>query len=125
MPLGTVKHWRNSAVGYKRPGLISARVILLDNARPHSAAQTQDKIAALRWERLAHPPYSPDSAPSDFHVALKELHGRRFQIDAEVQAAMRTVLKGLSPEFFADGFDKLMQRWDKCLNVGGNYVDKY
>jgi histone-lysine N-methyltransferase SETMAR len=117
-----------SAVPHKRPGLLSAGVILLDdNARPHSAAQTQDKIAALRWERLARPPYGSDLAPSDFHLfpaRKRELHGRRFQTDAEVQAAVTTVLKSLSPEFFAEGFDKLIQRWDKWLNVGGNYVEK-
>jgi hypothetical protein len=52
------------------------------------------------------------------------LHGRRFQSDAEVQAAVTTVLKGPSLEFFAEVFDKLVQRWDKCINVGGNYVEK-
>jgi histone-lysine N-methyltransferase SETMAR len=117
-----------SAIRHNSPGLLSVGFVLLDDkARPNWAAQTQDKIAAWRWERLAHPPCSPDLAPSDFHLLptlKRELHGRRFQPDAEGQAAVTTVLKGLSPEFFAEGFDKLVQRWDKWLNVGGNYVEK-
>jgi hypothetical protein len=30
------------------------------------------------------------------------------------------------PEHFcAAGFDALVKRWDKCVNVGGGYVEKY
>jgi hypothetical protein len=27
--------------------------------------------------------------------------------------------------FYAAGFDTLVKRWDKFINVGGGYVDKY
>jgi hypothetical protein len=29
---------------------------------------TQERIQELKWELLEHPPYSPDLAPSDFHL---------------------------------------------------------
>jgi histone-lysine N-methyltransferase SETMAR len=38
------------------------------------AAHTVDTLRALKFELLNHPPYSPDLAPSDFHLfgPLKE-----------------------------------------------------
>jgi hypothetical protein len=27
-------------------------------------------------------------------------------------------------DFYAAGFDTLVKRWDKCINVGGGYVEK-
>src|SRR3954469_23682395 len=39
-----------------------------DNARPHTVKMTKEKLQALGWEVLPHPPYSPDLAPSDFHL---------------------------------------------------------
>jgi len=42
----------------KRRGLLSKRVLLLHNARPHTAAHTVDTLCALKFEVLKHPPYS-------------------------------------------------------------------
>jgi hypothetical protein len=33
-------------------------------------------------------------------------------------------LRQQSKDFYATGFDKLVKRWDKCINVGGGYVHK-
>jgi histone-lysine N-methyltransferase SETMAR len=72
-----------------------ARGVLLhpDNARPHTSRATQERIQDLQWELLEHPPYSPDMAPSDFHLfGLPENHlgGKRFTdnevVEAEVAA---------------------------------------
>jgi hypothetical protein len=27
-------------------------------------------------------------------------------------------------DFYPAGFDALVKRWDKCINVGGGYVEK-
>ena len=57
------------AVRRKRPGLLKKDVILRhDNAPPHRARQTVQKIEEMGWELLQHLPYSPDLAPSDFHL---------------------------------------------------------
>jgi histone-lysine N-methyltransferase SETMAR len=45
-------------------------VVLHENARPYTAAATQDLIATFGWEKFDHPPDSPDLAPSDFHLLL-------------------------------------------------------
>ena len=57
------------AIRSKRRRLLSKRVFLLrDNVCPHTDAQTVDTLRALKFEVLKHPPYSPDLAPSDFHL---------------------------------------------------------
>ena len=59
------------AVRRKRPGLLKKCVILQhDNAPPHRARQTVDKIEKMGWELLQHPPYSPDLVPSYFHLFI-------------------------------------------------------
>jgi hypothetical protein len=66
-------------------------------------------------------------APSDFHSfpKLKEfLGGRRFKSDEEVKDAIKEWLNGLAVEVYDEGVQKLVTRYDKCLNVCGNYVEK-
>ena len=48
-----------------------------DNAWLHTARSTVATMHDLSFECLPHPPYSPDLAPSDFHVfgPLKEAMG--------------------------------------------------
>ena len=41
---------------------------LHDNAPAHRALVTQKKLAYLGFHCLDHPPYSPDLAPSDYHL---------------------------------------------------------
>ena len=112
----------------KRRGLQSRGVILLqDNARPHTAARTLAKIEDLGWKLLTHPPYSPDLAPSDFHLfgPLKEsMKGIHFQTDEEVKAAVSNWLRTQSTEFYAKGIDNLISRWNKCVAKEGDYVEK-
>ncbi|GFV27234.1 histone-lysine N-methyltransferase SETMAR [Trichonephila clavipes] len=60
----------NAAIKEKRPALASRKGIVFhhENARPHTAMVTQQKLNALGWEVLDHPPYSPDIAPSDYSM---------------------------------------------------------
>jgi hypothetical protein len=37
---------------------------------------------------------------------------------------VRKWLRQQSKYFYAAGFDALVKRWDKCINVGGVYVEK-
>jgi hypothetical protein len=74
-----------------------------------------------------HLPYSLDLAPSDFHLfgPLKNhLGGKCFTYDNEVQTEVQKSLRQESKVFYAAGLDALVKRWDKCINVGGGYVEK-
>ncbi|GJQ66726.1 hypothetical protein Trydic_g4671 [Trypoxylus dichotomus] len=48
---------------------LTARIVLLhNNARPHTAAQTRGLIIGFDWKKLDHPPYSPDLVPGDYYL---------------------------------------------------------
>jgi hypothetical protein len=73
------------AIQNKRCGMLSWGVVMLhENSRPHTATTTQDLITTFGWEQFDRPPYSPDLAPSAFHVFLHMktlLGGQRFHDD--------------------------------------------
>ena len=77
------------AIKTKRVGLLTASVVLLhENARPHSAGETCDLITKFGWDCLPHPPYSPNLAPSDYHLfpALKlHLGASHFNTNEELR----------------------------------------
>jgi transposase len=62
-------------------------LLLHHNARPHSAAATVNLLNSWGWEILPYPPYSPDLAPSDFHLFPKKKHlrGQHFHSNEDVQ----------------------------------------
>ena len=43
-------------------------IFLHDNAPSHTAKRVKETIETFNWEILAHAAYSPDSAPSDYHL---------------------------------------------------------
>ncbi|GFV32291.1 histone-lysine N-methyltransferase SETMAR [Trichonephila clavipes] len=116
------------AIQNKRRGLLTSGVLLLhDNARPHSAINTQNLIRSFGWEQIDHPPYSPDLAPSDFHLFLylKEFFGgKRFDTADEVKEEIQDLLSSQAADVYDLGIQKLVERYDKCLNKYGEYVEK-
>jgi len=43
-------------------------ILLYDNAPSHTAKPVKETIEAFGWETLSHAAYSPDLAPSDYHL---------------------------------------------------------
>ncbi|PNF43068.1 hypothetical protein B7P43_G02717 [Cryptotermes secundus] len=81
-------------------------IILHDNARPHAACHTLEAIAKMGWEVLPRPSYSPDLAPSDYHLfgfVKHQLRGQRFEgfeTRKAIQKAMRQCLRMAGTEFY-------------------------
>ena len=119
----TILRKRRAAIRRKRPGLLTKGMLLLhDNARPHSANQTTETLRSFKWEVLQHPPYSPDQTPSDFHLfgPLKE----RFPDDDAVERAVCAWFRQHTQELYGAGCQGFVKRWDKCLNLYGDCVEK-
>ncbi|GFX55296.1 histone-lysine N-methyltransferase SETMAR [Trichonephila clavipes] len=116
------------AIQNKRRGLLSSGVVLLqDNACPHTAVRAREVLRKFKWDVFQHPPYSPHLAPSDYHLftAMKKwLGGKHFADDEELKNAVSHWFKSQAAFFYAEGIGKLVQRYDKCLNNGGDYVEK-
>lgn len=116
------------AIQNRRRGMLSKGVnILHDNARPHVARQTVAVLQEFQWNIITHPPYSPDLAPSDYHLfpKLKEhLAGRRFSSDDEVKDEVQRFLNNMAASWYDMGIQKLSQRLQKCIDRNGDYVEK-
>ena len=100
--------------------------LLQDNAPPHRAAVTQEAIADSGIELLRHPPYSPDLAPSDFFLfpeMKRDLKGRRFNDENQIQTVSEEWLASKPPHFYSQGLFKVKARWQKCINLNGSYVE--
>ena len=98
-----------------------------DDAPPHRARQTVEKVEEMGWELLQYPPYSPDLAPSDFHSfgPLKEsLGGIKFENNEDVQQHVLQFLRTADKDFYAAGFSRLVERWERCIELQGDYVEK-
>jgi histone-lysine N-methyltransferase SETMAR len=65
----TIKKKLRRAIENKRPGMLTYGVVLPhDNAHPHKAVRSRELVGHFNWELSDHPPYSPDLAPSDYHL---------------------------------------------------------
>ena len=66
------------------------------------------------------PPYSPDLTPCDFCLFPK-LRGCRCETTEEMKEAVTKVIDTLTQEHFHGAFQKLLERYNKCIAAGGDY----
>ncbi|KAG5325201.1 LAMA1 protein, partial [Pseudoatta argentina] len=98
--------------------------LLHDNARPHVAKPVKTYLETLKWEVLPHPPYSPDIAPSNFHLFRSMAHGladRRFHSYEEAQKWIDSWIASKDMSFFRRGIHVLPERWEKVVSSDGQY----
>ncbi|GFV11175.1 histone-lysine N-methyltransferase SETMAR [Trichonephila clavipes] len=92
-----------------------------------SLTSSREFIESFGWEVLDHAPYSPCLAPSDFRhfrYLKHSLGGKCFSYNEEVKAALNSWLSDQAADYFEEGFQHLVLRYDKCINKLGNYVEK-
>jgi histone-lysine N-methyltransferase SETMAR len=118
------------ALNNKRPKWAEERGkvrLLHDNARPHVAKKTRQKLEKFRWHVLPHPAYSPDLNPTDYHLfseLARHLKEKQFDDYEEVRVEVGNFFNALPAKFFEKGIWDLPRRWETVIESDGAYVLK-
>ena len=72
---------------------------------------------------VPQPPYSRDLAPCDFWLFPK-LRGCRYETFEEMKEAVTKVIDMLTQEDFYGASQKVLERWNKCIAAGGDYLER-
>jgi hypothetical protein len=86
---------------------------------------TKATIRELDWEILPHPPYSPDLAPSDYHLFSSLSNNLRrvsFNNNAELQNWLDDIFAFKPADFLKRGIENLPERWENVVNNGVEYI---
>ena len=97
-----------------------------DNARPHVAQPVKTYLETLKWDVLPHPPYSPDIAPSDYHLFRSMTHGladQKFSSVEEIKKWVDSWIASKDEEFFRHGIRMLPELWEKVVASDGRYCE--
>ena len=101
-------------------------IFLHDNAPLHTSKMVRNYLETLNWEVLPHATYSPDVAPSDYHLfssmghALAEQH---FDSYEDVRKWLDDWFALKEKGFFWRGVQKLPERWKKYVASEGKYFE--
>ncbi|GFO33979.1 histone-lysine N-methyltransferase SETMAR [Plakobranchus ocellatus] len=69
----------------------------------------------------------PDLAPSDFHLfgpLKRHLGGMVLETEDDLISELRNWFDNLDVDFFRVGINSLLSRWQKCIDLHGDYVEK-
>ena len=81
-----------------------------------------DYLTKIGIKTVPQPPYIPDLAPCDFWLFPK-LRGCRYETIEEMKEAVMKVIGTLTQEDFHGAFQKLLERYNKCIAAGGDYFE--
>ena len=93
----------------------------------HKSRVAQAAIRECKFEQFNHLPYSPDLAPSDYYLfrnLKSHLRGTRFRDNDELKAATEDWFEDQIDGFYFKGIDCLKEKWAKCFEVKGDYIEK-
>ncbi|KOC63732.1 Histone-lysine N-methyltransferase SETMAR [Habropoda laboriosa] len=110
----------------QQPALMNRKgpILLNDNARPHVASITVQKLLQLDINVLPHSPYSSDLSPTDFHFfcSLNSfLAQKRFGKQEDIKNAFQQFLSLRDSDFYIRGINALVIRWQKCIEHYESY----
>ena len=67
-------------------------------------------------------PYNPDLAPSHFCL-FPTFRDCRYETTEEIKKIVTKVIDTLTQEDFHGAFQKLLERYNKCIATGGDYFE--
>ena len=93
-----------------------------DNTPVHNSILVTDYLTKMDIKTVPQPPYRPDLAPCDFWLFPK-LRGCRYERIEGMKEAVTKVIDTLTQEYFHRSFQKLLERYNKCIAAGGVYFE--
>ena len=72
--------------------------------------------------QVPQPPYIPDLAPYVFRLFPK-LRGCCYETIGEMKEAVTKVIGTLKQDDFHGALQKLLERYNKCIGIGGDYFE--
>ena len=115
----------SSKVTQKRPSSTTNGIKLHhDNARPHINDIVFDYLQEEKIKVMAHPPYSPDLAPSDFWLFnyLRRSLGTYPDVTS-LGKAITKELNSIPIQEYQKTFQKWIQRMRFCIEHHGDYFE--
>ncbi|GBM28446.1 hypothetical protein AVEN_33900-1 [Araneus ventricosus] len=114
------------AIFGKRRNKFRRKVVFFhqDNSRSHVSTMTGRTLYKLKWDLMQHKPYSPGMTPSDLYLfSHLQLHldGALFSSNGEIMNEVHLFLDSRTPQFFAEGIEKLPKRWQTIVDFIGDY----
>ena len=98
---------------------------LPDNARPHVAKSTREKLLKLGWVTIRNPPCSPDLAPTDYHLfrsLSNHLREKKFDNEDDLKTDLDDFFREKSLDFYERGILTLPVRWRQVIDSNGAYI---
>ena len=93
-----------------------------DNAPVHNSILVTDYLSKMGIKTVPHPPYSSDLVLCDFWLFPK-LRGCHYETIEERKEAVMKVIDMLTQEDFYGAFQKLLERYNKCIAARGDYFE--
>ncbi|CAF1471208.1 unnamed protein product, partial [Adineta ricciae] len=84
-----------------------------------------EKLLKLGWITLPHPPYSPDLAPTDYHLfrsLSNYLSEKKFDDKNDLRTELANFFAQKSQDFYEHGIFSIPTRWQQVLGSDGGYI---
>ena len=94
-----------------------------DNTPVHNSILVTDYLSKMGIKTVPQPPYSPDLDLCDFWLFPKLKGGCCYETIEEMKEAVTKVIDTLTQEDFHGAFQKLLERYKKCIAAGGDYFE--
>ena len=106
----------------KRPALFKSGQwhFYQDNTPVNNSIILTDYLTKMGIKRVPHPPFIPNLAPCDLSPKLR---GCRYETIEDMKEAVTKVSDTLSQMDFHGAFQKLLERYNKCIAAGRDYFE--
>ena len=88
----------------------------------HNSILVTDYLTKMGIKTVPHHPYCPDVAPCDFWLFPK-LRGCRYETIEKMSEAVMKIIDMLTQEDFHGAFQKLLERYNRCIAAGRDYFE--